>query len=113
MRFTSVLALLTATFAPALASYGCNGPIRSTVAYTAALTPHGGACPSATAGAWSLAYNGAGCCQSGLQIHSVGVMGAACCPCGAFCTGFFPNMVDWSEKGGENRERLMPNFDRC
>ena len=68
---------------------------------TAALTPHGGACPTATPGTYYLAPNGAGCCPSSLQVKTVGILGAACCPCGALCTGFFPDMQNWNENGGK------------
>jgi hypothetical protein len=106
MRFTSVIALASTASASMMDDMACMMPPRSTVGYSAALSPHGGACPTATNGAWSMANNAAGCCQSGSQIHSVGKLGAACCPCGAFCTGFFPDQLDWNEKGGENKLKL-------
>src|ERR1700759_464944 len=104
MKSSQVLAILSTGFAPALAQSACNGKVHSTVGYTAALSAQNGACPTATPGAWSLAHNGAGCCQSGQQIHTVGESGAACCPCGAACTGFFPEMIGWNENGGENEK---------
>lgn len=31
----------------------------------------------------------------------MGVEGAACCPCGAQCTGYLPDLLEWSESGSE------------
>jgi len=96
MKSISILVFLT-TVITTLADPVCIEAILSTIAYIPALTTHNGACPTATPGAYDLAPNKAGCCQSDLRIKTVGIKGAACCPCGAFCTGFFPQMAEWTE----------------
>jgi hypothetical protein len=99
MRLTSFATLFSVTTFT-LADPFCIEAILSTIKYQPALTAHNGACPTATPGAYSLAPNGAGCCPSDVKIKTVGE-GAACCPCGALCTGFFPDMLEWSESGSK------------
>ena len=102
MRIPSALLLLITATTTLADGPVCIEAILSTTTYQAALTAHGGACPSATPGAYYLAPNGAGCCPSSLSVKTVGSLGAACCSCGALCTVYFPTMQNWNENGGQS-----------
>jgi hypothetical protein len=96
----SIFSLLSLFVTAIIADPVCIDAILSTIPYSAALTTHDGGCPTATPEAYDLAANNAGCCHSDLRIKTLGSKGAACCPCGAECTGFFPNLLDWTEEAG-------------
>ncbi|KAF2435372.1 hypothetical protein EJ08DRAFT_335304 [Tothia fuscella] len=86
----------------------CIQAITTTIAYVPALTLSNGACPSNNA-ARGIEYNKVsdlGCCTAGATAKTMPIgTGAACCPCGAFCTGYFPEVQAWSTQ--QNGELLV------
>jgi len=75
----------------------CIQAITTTISYLPALTLHNGACPTNSArGIEYYAIGSAGCCTSSATAKTLNTKGVACCPCGAFCTGYMPEVQDWT-----------------